>query len=68
MTNRRRMGSDDLGHVNASCAIGLVSLGLAGVVARDGEFDIVGCGPGRDSFVADATDHVGRGCELVQRQ
>jgi hypothetical protein len=33
---------------------------------RDGRRDIVGCGPGRDTAVADATDVV-RGCEVVRR-
>ena len=35
--------------------------------ARDGEFDVVGCGAGRDSVVADRGDLVGRDCERVSR-
>jgi hypothetical protein len=37
-------------------------------LARDGEFDIIGCGQGRDSVVADTSDRVGRDCEQVERQ
>jgi Tol biopolymer transport system component len=34
----------------------------------DGEFDIVGCGPGRDSAVTDPGDRVGLDCEQVSRR
>jgi hypothetical protein len=37
------------------------------ILARDRAFDVVGCGPGRDTVVADAGDLVGRDCELVRR-
>jgi len=37
------------------------------ILARDGTFDVVGCGPGRDSVVADGGDLVGRDCEHVVR-
>lgn len=33
----------------------------------DGEFDVVGCGAGRDTVVADRLDLVGRDCEWVSR-
>ena len=33
----------------------------------DGEFDVIGCGAGRDSVVADSGDLVGRDCEHVRR-
>jgi Tol biopolymer transport system component len=36
--------------------------------ARDGEFDVVGCGAGRDSVVADRRDLVGTDCEDVRRR
>ena len=36
--------------------------------ANDGEFDVVGCGAGRDSVVADRADLVGLDCEQVARQ
>ena len=35
--------------------------------ARDGAFDVVGCGPGRDTVRADRIDLVGVDCELVRR-
>jgi Tol biopolymer transport system component len=37
------------------------------IEARDGAFDVVGCGPGRDSVVADRRDLVGEDCERVLR-
>jgi Tol biopolymer transport system component len=37
------------------------------VFASDGEFDVVGCGAGRDSVSADTGDLVGRDCERVTR-
>ena len=37
-------------------------------LARDGEFDVVGCGPGSDTVVADRQDLVGRDCERVVRR
>jgi Tol biopolymer transport system component len=36
--------------------------------ARDGSFDVVGCGPGRDEVVADRVDLVGVDCERVSRR
>jgi TolB protein len=35
--------------------------------ARDGAFDVVGCGPGRDAVRADRRDLVGADCERVSR-
>jgi WD40 repeat protein len=35
--------------------------------SRDGEFDVVGCGAGRDIVVADKLDLVARDCERVTR-
>jgi Tol biopolymer transport system component len=35
--------------------------------ARDGSFDVVGCGAGRDEVVADLVDLVGVDCERVRR-
>jgi Tol biopolymer transport system component len=35
--------------------------------SRDGSFDVVGCGPGRDTVVADRVDLVGIDCERVTR-
>jgi Tol biopolymer transport system component len=37
------------------------------LLARDGVFDVIGCGPGRDRVVADRRDLVGRDCERVSR-
>jgi Tol biopolymer transport system component len=37
------------------------------IAARDGAFDVVGCGPGRDSVSADSRDLVGIDCERVAR-
>ncbi|HEX2110687.1 MAG TPA: hypothetical protein VHF67_03970 [Gaiellaceae bacterium] len=37
------------------------------VVARDGEADVVACGPGTDQATVDRSDHVDRSCELVAR-
>jgi Ca2+-binding RTX toxin-like protein len=37
------------------------------VRARDGRPDRVVCGPGRDRVVADRTDRLAPGCELVRR-
>jgi dipeptidyl aminopeptidase/acylaminoacyl peptidase len=34
------------------------------ILSRDGEFDVVGCGAGRDAVVADRTDLVGLDCEV----
>jgi Tol biopolymer transport system component len=34
----------------------------------DGSFDVVGCGPGRDTVVADRVDLVGVDCERVRRR
>ena len=36
--------------------------------ARDGSFDVVGCGTGRDEVVADRADLVGVDCERVTRR
>jgi TolB protein len=36
--------------------------------ARDGAFDVVGCGAGRDTVVADRRDLVGADCEVVSRR
>jgi hypothetical protein len=36
-------------------------------LARDGEFDVIGCGPGRDTVLADRQDLVGVDCEVVRR-
>lgn len=36
--------------------------------ASDGEFDVVGCGAGRDTVVVDRRDLVGRDCERVSRR
>jgi hypothetical protein len=47
--------------------VALVLCCLGGLVARDGEFDVVGCGPGRDRVVADRGDLVGVDCERVSR-
>jgi Tol biopolymer transport system component len=38
------------------------------ILALDGSFDVVGCGPGHDSVVADRRDLVGRDCERVTRR
>jgi Tol biopolymer transport system component len=38
------------------------------VDARDGGFDVVGCGPGRDEVRADRADLVGEDCERVSRR
>jgi hypothetical protein len=35
--------------------------------ARDGVFDVVGCGAGRDTVTADRGDLVGADCERVRR-
>ena len=35
--------------------------------ARDGAFDVVGCGPGRDVVLADKRDLVGEDCERISR-
>ncbi len=35
--------------------------------ARDGSFDVVGCGSGRDEVVADRVDLVGVDCERIRR-
>jgi hypothetical protein len=35
---------------------------------RDGTRDIVRCGPGRDTAIADRSDWVGQDCELVRRR
>jgi TolB protein len=37
------------------------------IEARDGAFDVVGCGPGRDTVAADRRDLVGVDCERVAR-
>lgn len=37
-------------------------------ISRDGVFDIVGCGAGRDTVLADRRDRVGRDCERVTRR
>ncbi len=37
------------------------------IFARDGEVDLVKCGPGRDRVVADRNDKVARDCESVSR-
>ena len=36
--------------------------------ARDGTFDVIGCGPGRDTVRADRSDYVGVDCERVTRR
>jgi hypothetical protein len=36
------------------------------LLSRDGVRDALGCGPGRDTVVADRTDRVGPDCELVK--
>jgi Tol biopolymer transport system component len=36
--------------------------------ARDGSFDVIGCGAGRDEVVADRVDLVGVDCERVSRR
>lgn len=36
--------------------------------AQDGEFDVVGCGAGRDRVIADTSDLVGVDCERVSRR
>jgi Tol biopolymer transport system component len=38
------------------------------IEARDRAFDVVGCGPGRDSVVVDRRDLVGEDCERVLRR
>ena len=38
------------------------------IVSRDGAFDIVGCGSGHDTVVADRIDLVGVDCERVERR
>ena len=35
--------------------------------ARDGGFDVIGCGPGKDTVLAGRTDLVGADCEHVRR-
>jgi Tol biopolymer transport system component len=37
------------------------------LLTRDGAFDVVGCGPGKDHVTADRHDLVGRDCERVSR-
>jgi Tol biopolymer transport system component len=37
------------------------------IEARNGRFDVIGCGPGLDSVVADPVDRVGVDCERVTR-
>jgi Tol biopolymer transport system component len=37
------------------------------IEARDGTFDVVGCGAGRDAVIADRGDLVGADCERVRR-
>jgi Tol biopolymer transport system component len=37
------------------------------IVSRDGAFDVVGCGPGRDTVLADRRDLVGEDCERLTR-
>jgi hypothetical protein len=41
--------------------------GNARLEARDGFFDVIDCGPGRDTVVADRNDRVRPGCEVVRR-
>ena len=36
--------------------------------ARDGTFDVIGCGPGADTVHADRSDYVGVDCERVTRR
>ncbi len=38
------------------------------VLARNGHFDLIGCGPGIDTVVADASDAVAADCERVRRE
>lgn len=38
------------------------------ILSRDGAFDVVGCGPGRDVAVADHLDLIGADCERVRRR
>jgi Tol biopolymer transport system component len=38
------------------------------IVARDGAFDVVGCGAGADTVVADRRDLVGVDCERIRRR
>jgi Tol biopolymer transport system component len=38
------------------------------LIARDGEPDLISCGPQRDRVLADRFDRVGRDCELVSRR
>jgi RTX calcium-binding nonapeptide repeat (4 copies) len=38
------------------------------ILSRDGEFDVVGCGSGRDVVVADGLDLTGVDCERVRRR
>jgi RTX calcium-binding nonapeptide repeat (4 copies) len=38
------------------------------IFAQDGEFDVVGCGAGRDTVDADTGDLVGLDCERVSRR
>ena len=37
------------------------------IVSRDGVFDVIGCGSGRDTVIADRSDLVGVDCERVER-
>jgi Tol biopolymer transport system component len=37
------------------------------VLARDGVFDVIGCGAGRDSVTADRSDLLGVDCERIRR-
>ena len=37
------------------------------LAARDGQLDMIRCGPGRDRVLADRIDFVARDCELVAR-
>ena len=37
------------------------------IASRDRGFDVVGCGRGRDTALADPSDLVGGDCESVQR-
>ena len=48
-----------------------IMLGAGGtdmIKARDGQRDVIKCGPGKDKVVADRSDRVAKDCEQVRRK
>ena len=61
-----RRGADDI-HLWAGKDFVNAGAGHDLIFSKDGNSDVISCGPGRDLVIADRKDKVSRDCERIRR-